>query len=202
MTQHKGQRIGYARVSSTNQNLARQLASLGEVTRLFEEKQSGAQRTGRTALAEMIGYARQGDTVVVSSMDRLARSVVDLNQIVAELIDKGVAVEFITEKATFRAGNRDPFAEFQLNIMASFAQLERSISKERQAEGIKAAKARGVYQGRTPKMKHEQLVQARELIATGVPKARIARQLGVDRSTLYRALQRNESMSARENKSG
>lgn len=202
MTQHKGQRIGYARVSSTDQNLARQLATLGEVDRLFEEKQSGAQRTGRTALAEMIAYARQGDTVVVSSMDRLARSVVDLNQIVAELIDKRVAVEFITEKATFRAGNRDPFAEFQLNIMASFAQLERSISKERQAEGIKAAKARGVYQGRTPKMKQEQLVQARELIATGVPKARIARQLGVDRSTLYRALQRNESMSARENKSG
>lgn len=202
MTQHKGQRIGYARVSSTDQNLARQLATIGEVDRLFEEKQSGAQRAGRTALAEMIAYARQGDIVVVSSMDRLARSVVDLNQIVAELIDKRVAVEFITEKATFRAGNRDPFAEFQLNIMASFAQLERSISKERQAEGIKAAKARGVYQGRTPKMKQEQLVQARELIATGVPKARIARQLGVDRSTLYRALQRNESMSARENKSG
>lgn len=190
MTQHKGQRIGYARVSSTDQNLARQLATLGEVDRLFEEKQSGAQRADRTALAEMIAYARQGDSVVVSSMDRLARSVVDLNQIVAELIDKGVAVEFITEKAAFRAGTSDPFAEFQLNIMASFAQLERSISKERQAVGIKAAKARGVYQGRAPKMKPDQLARARELIATGVPKARVARQLEVNRSTIYRSLSR------------
>lgn len=199
MTQHNGQRIGYARVSSTDQNLARQLATLGEVDRLFEEKQSGAQRTGRTALADMIAYARQGDTVVVSSMDRLARSVVDLNQIVAELIDKGVAVEFITEKANFLAGTSDPFADFQLNIMASFAQLERSISKERQAEGIKAAKARGVYRGRTPKMKPPQLAQARDLIDAGAPKARVARQLGIDRSTLYRALSRAEIQDVGEN---
>lgn len=80
MAQHYGQRIGYARVSSTDQNLARQLTTLGEVNRLFEEKQSGALRAGRTALKDLIGYARDGDTVVVSSMDRLARSVVDLNQ--------------------------------------------------------------------------------------------------------------------------
>lgn len=188
MTQHKGQRIGYARVSSTDQNLARQLATLGELDRLFEEKQSGAQRTGRTALAELIAYARAGDTVVVSSMDRLARSVVDLNQIVAELIAKDVTVEFLTERTSFRAGTTDAFAEFQLNIMASFAQLERSISKERQAEGIKAAKARGVYKGRTPKLKPEQLAEAHDMIKAGVPKARIARNLGIDRSTLYRAL--------------
>lgn len=192
MMQHKGQRIGYARVSSTDQNLARQLATLGEMDRLFEEKQSGAQRAGRTALAEMIAYAREGDTVVVSSMDRLARSVVDLNQIVAELIAKNVTVEFLTEKASFRRDTRDPFAEFQLNIMASFAQLERSISKERQAEGIKAAKARGVYKGRTPKLNPEQLAEARDLIKAGVPKARVARKLGIDRSTLYRALVRTD----------
>ncbi|MGP5394881.1 recombinase family protein [Arthrobacter rhombi] len=197
MTQHNGQRIGYARVSSTDQNLARQLDTLGRVDRLFEEKQSGAQRAGRTALAEMIAHSRQGDIVVIASMDRLARSVVDLNQIVAELIAKGVAVEFIAEKASFRSGTADPFAEFQLNIMASFAQLERSISKERQAEGIKAAKARGVYQGRSPKMKPEQVAQANELIASGVPKARVARRLGIDRSTLYRALAREAERLAR-----
>lgn len=190
MGQQIGQRIGYARVSSTDQNLARQLAALGEVNRLFEEKQSGAQRTGRTALADLIGYARDGDTIVISSMDRLARSVVDLNQIVEELIAKGVAVEFISERVTFRPGSADPFAEFQLNIMASFAQLERAITKERQAEGIRAAKARGVYQGRVRKLTAEQLAQARELIATGVPKAQVARRLSIDRSTLYRSLAR------------
>ena len=190
MAHQIGQRIGYARVSSSDQNLARQLASLGEVNRLFEEKQSGAQRGGRTGLADMINYTRDGDTVVVSSMDRLARSVVDLNQIVGELITKGVAVEFIAERVTFSPGARDPFAEFQLNIMASFAQLERAITRERQAEGIRAAKTRGVYQGRTRKLTAEQLATVRELMSTGVPKAEIARRLNVDRSTLYRTLVR------------
>ena len=188
MAQHRGQRIGYARVSSTDQNLARQITTLGEVDRLFEEKHSGARREGRTALAEMIAYARKGDTVAIPSMDRLARSVVDLNQVVAELVSKGVVVEFIHERVTFRPGATDIFAEFQLNIMASFAQLERAIGKERQAEGIHAAKARGVYTGRARKLSAEDLAQARELIDTGVPKAQIARKLSVNRSTLHRAL--------------
>lgn len=188
MTQHAGQRIGYARVSSTDQNLARQIATLGQVYPLFEEKQSGSRREGRTELAAMIRHAREGDTVVVSSMDRLARSVLDLNQIVGELVAKGVVVEFVTERVSFRPGSADAFAEFQLNIMASFAQFERAIAKERQAEGIRAAKARGVYQGRTRKLTAAQLAEARESITSGVPKARIARQLGVDRSTLHRAL--------------
>ena len=190
MTQHRGQRIGYARVSSTDQNLARQLAALGDLDRLFEEKQSGAKRDGRQALTDLISYARRDDTIVVTSMDRLARSVVDLNQIVSELLAKGVVVEFLTEHVTFKPGATDHFAEFQLNIMASFAQLERAITKERQADGIRAAKERGVYQGRSRKLTAEQLATARDLITTGVPKAEVARRLGVDRTTLYRALAR------------
>ncbi len=189
MGQHSGQRIGYARVSSTDQNLARQITMLGEVHRLFEEKQSGASRDGRTALAEMIAYAREGDTVAICSMDRLARSVVDLNQVVEELVAKAVVVEFVQERVTFRPGATDMFAEFQLNIMASFAQLERAIAKERQAEGIRAAKARGVYSGRARKLSAEDLAHARALIDIGVAKAQVARRLGVDRSTLHRALQ-------------
>ena len=192
MAQHAGQRIGYAGVSSTDQNLAEQLAALGEVNRLFEEKQSGAKREGLTALADLIGYARAGDTVVASSMDRLARSVVDLNQIVGELVAKGVVVEFVHERVIFQLGDADPFAEFQLNVMASFAQLERTITRERQAEGIRAAKARGAYQGRARKLTAEQLATVRALVTTGVPKAQIARQLGIDRSTLYRSLVRNQ----------
>lgn len=90
------------------------------------------------ALANLIDYARDGDTIVVSSMDRLARTVVDLNQIVGELTAKGVVVEFLTENLNFRPGATDHFAEFQLNMMASFAQLERAITKERQADGIRA----------------------------------------------------------------
>jgi len=118
MKRHIGKRIGYARVSSTDQNLERQRGALGDVDRLFEEKQSGAGRSARTALAELISYARDGDTVVVSSMDRLARSVVDLNQIVAELVAKDVVVEFLAERVTFRPGAADPFAEFQLTSWA------------------------------------------------------------------------------------
>lgn len=193
MTQHRVQRIGYARVSTLDQNLARQLAALGTVDRLFEEKQSGAQRAGRTALAELIEYARHGDVVVVSSMDRLARSVVDLNQIVGELAAKGVSVEFIAERVTFAPGSADPFAEFQLNIMASFAQLERSIIRERQADGIRAAKARGVYQGRPRKLTADQLAEARTLIEARVPKTEVARRLNIDRTTLYRALTKTGS---------
>lgn len=129
--------------------------------------------------------------MVFSSMDRLPRSVSDLCPIVAELINDGVAVELIGEKAPSCAGTTDPFAEFRLNIMASFAQLKRSISQEWQAEGIRAAKARGVYQGTTRKMTSSQFANVREPIESGLPKARVARQFGVKRSTLYRRLSRN-----------
>ena len=151
MAQQSGQRIVYARVSSEDQNSARQLAAPGELDRLFEEKRSGSRRDGRAALAELIAYARRGDTVAVSSMDRLARSVVDLNQIVSELVDKGVAVEFIAERVTFRPGAEDPFAEFQLNIMGSLPS-SRALSprsarrtaseRPRRGESIRGAPAR------------------------------------------------------------
>ncbi len=190
MKQRTGQRIGYTRVSSVDQNLARQLTALGAVDRLFEEKQSGARRADRVELTELIKYARGHDTVVVSSMDRLARSVVDLNQIVRELTAKGASVEFLAERVTFAPDRADPLAKFQLNIMASFAQLERAITKERQAEGIKAAQSRGVYRGRARKLTIGQLTEAREQIGLGVPKAQAARQLSIDRTTLYRALAR------------
>lgn len=196
MTQHSpGQRVGYARVSSTDQNLARQIDIIGDVHRTFEEKVSGASRDGRTALADLIAYVREGDTVVVSEMSRLARSVVDLNQIVAELTAKGVRVEFITERVTFSPGTIDPYSEFQLNLMASFAQLERAITRERQADGIKAAMARGVYKGGKPKLTAAQVAKARELIAAGVPKTKVARDLGVERTTLYRHLKASVSSS-------
>src|SRR5690625_3501645 len=189
MTQHSpGQRVGYARVSSTDQNLARQIAIIGDVDRMFEEKLSGASRIGRTALADLMAYVREGDTVVVSEMSRLARSVVDLNQIVAELTAKGATVAFVTERVTFSPGKVDPYSEFQLILMASFAQLERAITRERQADGIKAAKARGVYKGRKPSLNEEQVEQAREWVAAGVPKAEVARRLGIHRTSLYRYL--------------
>lgn len=189
-----GQTVAYVRVSASDQNLARQLDLVGRAgpDRVFDEKQSGASRDGRTALAEMIGYVREGDTVVVASMDRMARSVVDLNQIVKELVAKGVVVAFLKEGISFSPGDNDPYAEFQLNIMASFAQLERAIARERQADGIRAAKARGAYKGRARALNARQVAEARKLLAEGAQKAAVARRLGVDRSRLYRALARAE----------
>lgn len=187
MVQHNGQVIGYARVSSASQNLDRQLEAVGQVDRLFEEKESGASRD-RPVLKELIRYARQDDKVVVASMDRLARSVLDLNTLIQDFIAKGVTVEFVKERLTFTQGRSDAFAEFQLNVMAAFAQLERAITRERQAEGIAAAKKRGVYKGRTKTLTAEQLTQAHEDINRGVPKTVIARKLGVHRSTLHRRL--------------
>lgn|SRR5690625_3663742 len=193
MVQHKGIVIGYVRTSSAGQNPERQVAAIGQVDRLFQEAASAKTRQ-RPQLEEMLRYARAGDHLRVASMDRLARSVVDLNAIVQELTGKGVSVEFIHEGLTFTKGSEQPFAQFQLNIMASFAQLERAIIRERQAEGIAAAKKRGVYKGRAKALTEEQLVQARADIDKGVPKTVIARRYGIHRSTLHRRL--GEAMSS------
>jgi DNA invertase Pin-like site-specific DNA recombinase len=157
-----GQTVAYVGVSSPDQSLARQLdiVRAAEPDKIYDEKQSGASREGRKALAEMIGYVREGDTVVVASMDRMARSVVDLNQIVKELVGKGVVVSFLKEGISFRPGDSDPYAEFQLNIMAGIAQLERAIARERQADQIRAARARGAYKGRARALDAKQLAEA------------------------------------------
>ncbi|WP_138413080.1 recombinase family protein [Sinomonas gamaensis] len=191
-----GQTVAYLRVSSEDQNLARQVELVGEVHRSFEEKVSGGNREGRAILAEMIAYVRSGDTVVVASMDRLARSLTDLRQLVDELVGKGVAVRFVKERLTFEPGESDKYAQFQLSMLGAVAELERAIIRERQADGIKAARARGVYKGRARALRPEQITQATMQIAAGVPKAEVARRLGVDRTTLYRSLA--AAASARE----
>ena len=132
----------------------------------------------------MVAYVRDGDVVRVKSPDRLSRSTTDLLSLVKELQGKGVAVEFVDSPEL----NTDtPQGEFMLTILAAVAQLERATIRERQAEGIAIAKARGVYE-REQKLTDGQIFSARELIARGVPKAAVARELGVSRQTLYTAL--------------
>ncbi|MGO1824784.1 MAG: recombinase family protein [Brevibacterium aurantiacum] len=181
-----GQVVGYARVSSADQNLARQLEALGEVDRLFTEKVSGKDVDHRTELKEMVAYVREGDTVRVKSPDRLARSTTDLLSLVEQLKATGVSVHFIDAPAL----NTDtPQGEFMLTILAAVAQLERATIRERQAEGIVLAKARGAYD-RGPKLTAEQIAEARAQVDAQVPKAAVARTLSVSRSTLYSALNR------------
>lgn len=184
MSEHRGQVVGYVRVSAADQNEARQLEALGEVDRLFSEKVSGKNTSDREQLKEMLAYVREGDTVRVKSPDRLARSTTDLLSLVEQLRTKGVAVEFVDNPAL----NTDtPQGEFMLTILAAVAQLERATIRERQAEGIAIAKRNGVYD-RAPKLTPEQIAEARQRADSGVPKARVARDLGVSRQTLYAAL--------------
>ena len=190
VVQHKPQTVAYVRVSSIDQNLDRQLEAIGDVDRLFEEKISGGARTDRTALLDCIGYVRDGDTVRVASMDRLARSLGDLRDIVDEITAKGASVEFVKEQQTYSRDSDDAIGRLMLNLLGAFAEFERTLIRERQREGIRIAKAAGKYKGRNRKLTDDQVAEARRLVGTGVPKAAVARSLSIDRSTLYRVLER------------
>ncbi len=174
----------------SDQNEARQLEAVGECDQVYIEKQSARSRADRVKLAECIRYLRDGDELVVASMDRLARSLVDLKQIVGEITAKGASVEFVHERATYAAGAQDPRADLMLSLLGAFAEFERAIIRERQAEGIAIAKAKGKYRGRKRVLTDEQIGKARARVEAGEGPSAIARDLGVGRSTLYRALQR------------
>ena len=177
-------RVGYKRVSSIDQNLDRQ--DLGDVERAFEEKVSGKD-TNRAALQEMLGFVREGDEVVVFSIDRLARALRDLKSIIQQMNDKGVAVSFLSERLTFTGKADDAFSRLQLQMMGAFAEFERNITRKRQAEGIAKAKERGVYKGRKKQVSDTKIV---ELKSKGYGVTEIAEEMGINRVTVYRALKR------------
>ncbi|MDO5501288.1 MAG: recombinase family protein, partial [Propionibacteriaceae bacterium] len=139
----------------------------------------------REQLGEMLAYVRHGDTVRVKAPDRLARSTTDLLALVQQLRDKGVAIEFVDNP---ELSTETAHGEFMLTVLAGIAQMERRVIRERQAEGIAIAKRNGVYD-RGPKLTPEQVEEARQRVADGVPKAKVARDLGVARQTLYAALE-------------
>lgn len=183
----KGQRIGYVRVSTTDQNTDRQLEGL-PVDRVFTDKASGKD-VRRPALEDLMGYAREGDTLVVHSMDRLARNLDDLRQIVQTLTRKGVAIEFVKEHLRF-TGEDSPMANLMLSVMGAFAEFERALIRERQREGIALARQRGAYRGRKPSLSGDQIRELRRLAAQGVGKAELARQFKISRQTVYEYLKR------------
>jgi len=177
VVQHKTPTVAYVRVSSADQNLDRQLEAIGDVDRVFEEKVSGGSRTDRVALLDCIRYVRDGDTVRVASMDRLARSLGDLRDIVDEITSKRASVMFVKEQQTYSRDTDDAIGRLMLNFLGAFAEFERTLIHERQREGIRIAKAAGKYKGRARKLTDEQVIEARRLITTGVPKAAMARDL-------------------------
>ena len=178
-------RVGYQRVSSAGQNTERQ--DLGEVDKLFTDRQSGKD-TKRPELQAMLEYVRDGDAVVVHSIDRLARDLRDLQDIVTTLNDKGVAASFLSEGLTFDPSKQDALATLQLQMMGSFAQFERNIIRKRQAEGIAKAKERGVYQNRTPKKPTISRDQVKALRDQGLSTYKIAAQMGISRMSVHRIL--------------
>jgi DNA invertase Pin-like site-specific DNA recombinase len=178
----QGQRLGYVRVSSVDQNPDRQLDGLA-LDRVFTDRASGKD-TQRPQLAALLQFAREGDTVVVHSMDRLARNLDDLRRLVGDLTRRGVRVEFLKEGLTF-TGDDTPMAQLLLSVMGAFAEFERALLRERQREGIALAKGRGVYRGRKPRLTAAQISVLRQRAAAGEPKAPLARELGISRETLY-----------------
>lgn len=182
-----GQVVGYGRVSSVSQNEARQVEALNGCDRVFFDKASG-KNADRPELTNAVDYVRDGDTLRVPSMDRLARNTLDLLTLVKGLTERGVTVEFIKEALTFSGSKDDHLGTLMLTILGGIAQFERELIRERQAEGIAIAKQSGVYKGRKPSLSAEQVGIAKERVEAGVPKAVIARDLGISRQTLYNAL--------------
>lgn len=185
---HKGQLVGYRRVSTLDQNTERQLDGV-VLDKVFEDKASGKDAE-RPQLQAALEYVREGDRLVVHSMDRLARNLDDLRRIVRELTGRGVAVQFIKEALTF-TGEDSPMATLLLSVMGAFAEFERSLIRERQREGIALAKAKGVYKGRKPALTPEQVHELKEQDKArgGKNRSALAKEWGISRETLYQYLE-------------
>ena len=179
--------IGYARVSSDDQNLTLQRATLTEAgcTRIYEEKLSGANRN-RPELARLLDHLRAGDVVVVSRLDRLARSTRDLLDIAEQIREAEAGLRSQSEPW---ADTTSPAGRMVLTVFAGIAEFERALIHQRTGAGRAAARARGVRFGRPPKLSAEQVIVARRLIDEGTAVRETARILNVHTATLYRALE-------------
>lgn len=181
----KGQEVGYVRVSSVDQNLDRQLDGI-ELEKVFTEKAS-AKDAERPQLRECIRYLRTGDRLNVHSIDRLARNLIDLQNIIQELISKNVSVFFHKERLEFN-GEDSSLSKLMLVMMGAFAEFERNLIKERQMEGIKAAQKKGVKFGRNRTLNDGQVLDIRNRVSKGESKTALAVEYGVSRQTIYSTL--------------
>jgi DNA invertase Pin-like site-specific DNA recombinase len=177
-----GKRVGYIRVSSVDQNTGRQLEGL-DLDKTFTDKASGKD-VKRPQLQAALEYLRDGDILVVHSLDRLCRNLDDLRKIVTDLTGRGVQVQFMKEGLLF-TGEDSAMSKLLLSVMGAFAEFERSLLKERQREGIAIAKKAGVYKGRRPSLTPERVLELRTRVAGGEKKAALAREFGISRETLY-----------------
>ncbi|RII25849.1 MAG: integrase [Geobacter sp.] len=174
--------IGYARVSTEEQNLDAQLEQLqgADCAKIYQEKASGV-KEDRPELAAMLDYAREGDTVVVCKLDRIARSTKHLLSIVEGLEKRGVAFKVLN----INLDTSTPTGKLLLSMLAAIGQFEREMMLERQREGIRQAKKAGVYTGRKPTAQAK-AAEVMELLGQGVTKEAVAKQLGIGVASVYR----------------
>ena len=187
----KSQLIGYVRVSSEDQNPKRQLEGL-EVDKLYIEKISGKD-IKRPVLEDLLKYIREGDTLIVHSMDRLARDLMDLKKLVKDLTLGGITIRFLKEGLVF-TGEDTPMANLMLSMMGAFAEFERALIRERQMEGVALAKKRGAYKGRKPKLTEEQILVLYERFKADARKVNIAQEFNICRETLYKHFRKFQSL--------
>jgi DNA invertase Pin-like site-specific DNA recombinase len=182
-----GQLVGYLRVSSLDQKELRQLEGQ-KLDKRFVDKASGKD-LHRPQLEQLMGYVREGDTVICHAMDRLARNLDDLRKIVLGLTERGVHVRFEKENLTF-TGEDSPMSHLLLSVMGAFAQFERDLIRERQREGIALAKLReGAYTGRKHSLTPAQAKELCRRVVAGESKTALAGEFGISRQTLYRYIE-------------
>lgn len=191
MTYSNNQTIGYIRVSTNEQHMENQLRDM-PCDKIFSDAVSGS-TTERPQLQEMLQYVREGDIILVQAMDRLARNTEDLLHIVNFLNRKKVTIRFLKENLTFD-GTDNPIGQLMLTILGAIAQFELSLMKARQREGIIRAQAAGKYQGgKYKKLKDEQIEFIQQQVGLGIPKARVARKMGLTSKTIHKYLKKEEA---------
>lgn len=191
-----GKRIGYIRVSTTDQNPDRQLENIPLDKRFTD--QASAKSTNRPALQLMLEFAREDDIIIVHSMDRLARNLKDLKEIVDGLVNRKIKVQFIKENLLFSSED-SAFSNLILHLMGAFAEFEYSFIRERQREGIEIAKKKGKFKGGTKKLNGAKIEILKADLLTRKTITQIAKELGVARFTLYRYI---ANLKEQETKNG
>ncbi len=181
--------IGYIRVSTVGQNKDRQLDGI-DLDKVFQDQISG-KAINRPGLKKCLEYIRDGDTLHIHSMDRLARNLKDLQTVVDDLTGHGITVKFHKENLIFD-NNANAMSKLLLQVMGAFAEFERALIKERQLEGIAAAQKKGKHLGRKPALNKEQKTEVRAMAMNRIPKTQIAKEFGVSRETIYKALKETE----------
>lgn len=183
--------LGYARVSTTHQDLERQLDALGRHgipdERIYADKKTGA-TIDRPGFTELLRYTRDGDTIVATNLDRLGRNLRECLNIVHDLREQGIGIKTLKDPIPIDATDNSPMAELAVALLALFAHMERVFMRERAAHAREVAQAKGKLPGRPRKLDTNQLAAARAALDAGQPVDQVAAAFGVSRATLYRNL--------------